>query len=741
MIKTFSTLLFCLYFQFLLAQNPGELFWKAAKTNDVKTLQELLEKGTDVDIKTIYGVTALMYAVDKENAEAVEFLLRNKANPNNKDSFYGMSIFSMSIYKGNQRIIKALIENGLDISTEDPLVMASRQGLAEIVQLLVEKGAPGTDKALINSIKNKDTSMVAYLLENIKFTEDVLGQAMITAVSLRDDPIISLLKNAGATLPEKKEDLKEITEGYQGIFKSKEENRIETLIRESKLTVSFNGGPAYGMERKTGETFHLTDYPEISLTFHFSGNKAYSVVVVQGLSSQQYTRIDDEGKLEAAPGDKEYFINPVGKVLKALNWPSFRGSNADGIADGQYPPLNFDGLKGINMRWKTYIPGLAHSSPVIWDNMIFLTTALSSDTASEYRVGLYGNVEPAKDVSSHIWKMYCIDRKTGKISWEKIAYEGIPRVKRHPKGTQANATPVTNGTYVVAIFGSEGMVCYDFKGKEIWRKDLGIWDAGWFFEEETQWGPASSPIIYGNTVIVQCDRSKGSFIAAFDLKTGKEVWKTMREEISSWATPTIYQGGKHDELIANGTKFIKGYDPRTGEELWRLAPSSEVTVGTPVVHEGLIFVSNGYAPVQPVYAIKPGGRGDISIADSLNSGGFIQWRLKRGGTYMPSLIAYKSYLYTVNNNGILNCYVASTGERKYRETLKDGHAFSASPVAADGKLYFTSEEKGILVVKAGPEFELIAINPVGEICMATPAISDGQIFVRGQKHLFCFGRK
>ncbi|MEI7663424.1 MAG: PQQ-binding-like beta-propeller repeat protein [Bacteroidota bacterium] len=314
-------------------------------------------------------------------------------------------------------------------------------------------------------------------------------------------------------------------------------------------------------------------------------------------------------------------------------------------------------------------------------------------------------------------------------------------MKRHVKGSQANATPVTDGKYVVALFGSEGLVCYDFEGSEQWRRDLGILDAGWFFNDDTQWGPASSPVICGSTVIVQCDRSKDSYIAAYDLKTGKEVWKTMRDEISSWGTPTLYHGKSRDELVTNGSRFIRGYNPATGEELWRLSPNSEITVGTPVFMDSLIFVTAGYPPVFPVYAIKAGARGNISIPDSLNSGEFVQWRIKRGGTYMPTPLAYNGFLYTLSNSGLLICYRGSTGEVQFKETIKGGGAFTASPVAADGKIFCTSEEHGVFVIRAAAEYELITNNPINEICMATPAISGGLIFIRGQHHLFCFGVK
>ncbi len=724
----------------LYAQDQNELFWKAAKANDLKTLKELIDKGIDVNVKTQYGATALMFATDKVHPEAVSLLLNNGANPNMKDLFYGSSPFIWAFDKGNVAIILDMINHDADISAEEPMMNAVYSNLPEVVSLLIEKGAPGADKALLGAVRNENEAMVSSILKNAKLDDTALSAAMVAATASKNEGIISSLQLAGAKLPEKLPVKGEVKESLIGTYKSKDESSIITNIKDDALTLSFNGSPEYTLVPATGTTFSFRDISGISISFEMVQDIPVSLTVIQGEEKTQFYKVPEK-LINDSLTKKEAYTDVNGQVIKPLNWPSFRGNQANGIADGQFPPLNFDAIKGTNLLWKTFIPGLSHSCPIIWNNRVFLTTALSSDTAAEYRVGLYGDIEPATDLSSHIWKMYCIDKKSGSILWEKKAYEGIPRVKRHPKSTQANSTPATNGEYVVAIFGSEGMICYDYKGNEKWRKDLGVLDAGWFFEEETQWGHASSPIIYGNTVIVQCDRSKDSYIAAYDLKTGNEVWKTNREEISSWGTPTICYGPTRDELITNATKFIRSYNPASGQELWRLAPNSEITVGTPIIMDNLIFISNGYAPLQPIYAIKPGGSGNISIADSLNSGEYIQWRTKKGGTYMPTPIGYSGYLYTLNNNGALSCYVAKTGERKYRETLKDGQAFTASPVAADGKLYFTSEEKGVIVVKAGPEFEQITINPVGEICMATPAISEGMIFIRGQHHLFCFGRK
>jgi outer membrane protein assembly factor BamB len=400
-------------------------------------------------------------------------------------------------------------------------------------------------------------------------------------------------------------------------------------------------------------------------------------------------------------------------------------------------PVKWDAEKSVNVLWKVQIPGLAHSSPVVWGNRVFITTAVSSNPKEETRFGLYGDVAPVKEESKHTWKVYCLDKQTGKILWERVAYEGLPKVKRHPKATHASSTPATDGKHVIALFGSEGLYCYDTNGKLQWKQDPGVLDAGWFYDPDYQWEYASSPIIYKNLVILQADIQKNSFIAAYDLKTGKQVWKTAREEIPSWGTPTVYEGKTRAELITNGTKAIRGYDPLTGKELWRLTPNSEITTPTPFVAHDLIFVTSGYAPIQPIYAIRPGANGDITLKDGQESSAAIAWSKKRGGPYMPTPVVYEDLLYTVSNSGVLTAYNARTGERVYQQRLADrGGAFTASPVAADGKIYLSSEDGEIFVVKAGPKHELLSVNPMGEVMMATPAISGDMLIVRGIKHVF-----
>lgn len=424
----------------------------------------------------------------------------------------------------------------------------------------------------------------------------------------------------------------------------------------------------------------------------------------------------------------------------AQDWPQFRGPSATGVVEGQTAATKWNVEKSENVRWKTEIPGLAHSSPIVWGNKVFVSTAVTTGAKDETRYGLYGDVAPVKDEPKHTWKIYALDKATGKILWEQTAYEGVPKVKRHPKSTHADSTPVTDGKYLVVLFGSHGLYAYDLNGKLKWKQDLGILDSGWFYDADYQWEHGSSPVIYRDLVIIQADVQKDSFIAAYDLKTGKLVWKTPREEISSWGSPTVYDSKTRPEVITNGSKAIRGYDPLTGKELWRLTPNSEVTTPTPFVANDLIYVTSGYAPIQPIYAIKPGASGDITLKDGKESSDAIAWSKQRGGPYMPTPVVYGDLLYTCSNQGVLAAYNAKTGERIYQERLGGkGGAFTASPVASDGKLYLSSEDGDVFVVKAGPKYELLSTNPVGEVMMATPAISGGLVIVRGLKHIFAFG--
>jgi hypothetical protein len=431
-----------------------------------------------------------------------------------------------------------------------------------------------------------------------------------------------------------------------------------------------------------------------------------------------------------------FMIAATGTTISGQNWPSFRGVNAAGVADGAPTAVKWDATSGQNVAWKTPVSGVAVSSPIVWGDRVFVSTAIGEDPKEGIKTGQYGDVEPITDTSKHTWHLISLDKKTGKVVWDRVAYEGVPKTKRHPKSSQASPTPVTNGRQVVVSFGSQGLYAYDFDGKELWKKDLGVLNAGWFFDPDYEWGVGSSPIIYKNTVIVQCDIQRGSFIAAFDTATGKEVWRTQRDEIPSWSTPTIFESNGKTELITQATNFTRGYDPDTGKELWRYSGNSEIAIPTPIVGPGFVVITNGYRGIQPIYALKQGATGDITLKGDDTKGANFAWSTKRGGPYIPTPVIYGDQLYVLQNSGVLASYKIATGEQIYQKRIGGtGGSFSASPVAADGKIYCSSEDGDVWVIKAGPEYAELSKNPMGEVLMATPAISDGLIIFRGLKNI------
>jgi outer membrane protein assembly factor BamB/protein tyrosine phosphatase (PTP) superfamily phosphohydrolase (DUF442 family) len=424
------------------------------------------------------------------------------------------------------------------------------------------------------------------------------------------------------------------------------------------------------------------------------------------------------------------------------SWPSFRGPNASGVAEGQNLPDQWNGKTGENILWHTPIPGLAHSSPVVWGNRIFVTSAVSSDPKASFKPGLYGDGDASTDRSAHRWMIYALDKQTGKIVWERAAYEGAPLEKRHIKATYANSTPVTDGRIVVSWFGSQGLYAYDVNGKPLWKVDLGRLDLGAYDIPSYEWGPASSPIIWKDLVILQCDTQADSFIIAFDANTGRAVWKTSRDEIPSWGTPTVASTSRGEELIANASNFIRGYDPRTGKELWRLGRSSKITAPTPIFADDMLVVVSGRGPERPIFVVKAGARGDLTLPEGKTSSDTVIWSRTGRGSYMPTPLIYNGILYVLGNSGTFDAYNLKTGDEIYRQRLPlIGSGFSASPIASDGKIYLSNEDGEILVVSAGEKFNHIGTNSMGELLMATPALSDGVMYVRSAQSLFAIGKK
>ncbi len=445
-------------------------------------------------------------------------------------------------------------------------------------------------------------------------------------------------------------------------------------------------------------------------------------------------------RIERTVADRKPLLQPKAGD-GAGSWPSFRGPGASGIAEKQGLPDTWDVKTGQNILWRTPIPGLAHSSPIVWGDRIFVTSAISSRPNATFRPGLYGDGDASDDRSRQRWVVYAIDKRTGKTLWERVAHDGEPLNKRHIKSTYASSTPATDGRIVVAWFGSQGVYAYDFDGTLRWKVDLGRVDMGAYDIPTFEWGPASSPIIWNGLVILQCDTQADSFVLALNADTGETVWKTERHELPSWGTPTVAMTSAGPELVTNASNFIRGYDARTGKELWKVGHSSKITAPTPVATDDLFVVASGRAPERPIFVIRAGARGDLTLQDGATRSSSIVWSRTARGSYMPTPLIYGGLLYVLANNGVFDAYQLRTGDEIYRQRLPQiGSGYSASPIAADGKIYLSSEDGEMLVVEAGPTFRHVATNSMGEPLMATPALSEGVMYVRSSRTLFAIGR-
>ncbi len=421
-------------------------------------------------------------------------------------------------------------------------------------------------------------------------------------------------------------------------------------------------------------------------------------------------------------------------------WPQFRGPFASGIMERSDPPVEWDIRTGKHILWKTPVPGLGHSCPVIWGDRLFLTTAISGTGKDSLKVGLYGDIDEVGDRSVHEFRVYCFDKHTGELIWERLAHRGIPRTERHTKSSHANPTPATDGNYLVAFFGSEGLYCYDFEGNLNWKKDFGKMNAGPYTDPEVEWGFASSPIVHEGRVILQCDFLGNGFISCLELKSGREIWRAERGEISTWSTPNLYRRGENRQVVVNGWKHIGGYDFDTGNPVWRLEEGGDAPVPTPVIANDLIYIHSAHGRYSPIFAIRPSATGDITLEKEQTSSEHIAWSISRGGAYMPTNLVVGRYLYNLRMNGNLTCYHALTGEEIYRERIPDALGITASGVTAAGRLYYSTEQGDVVVVKAGPGFEILSRNRLDDLIMATPAISEDRLYFRTSRYLVAIGK-
>ena len=703
--------------------SPNESLLEAARAGDTAGMVAALNRGASVDAKGRYDLTPLYVAATSGRLDAVKLLVARGANVNAEDSFYHARAAEMAMTNGHTAVTIFLLQSG---AKGDGLLLSAVQSNDEAM----------VKAALASDLTREGLQSASALAGRLQRTP--LSAMIKTALDARPEPAASAFAVNPATLPRYAGNYRDATSGFS----------LNVTVQNATLSAQAPGQPAFTLTPTAESVFRVAEV-NATLTFNGSQASAESITLSQAGQTLTLARVAAGAPpvaVAAAPPPPAPPVAPAAadkpRPAGPRNWPSFRGEANGGNGDGQRAVTEWDVATGKNIKWKTPIPGIANSSPIVWGNRVFVTTAISKAGDKTFRTGPYGDVKPVDDLSEHEWKVYSLDKATGKVLWEKTAFIGAPKTKRHPKASQANSTPATDGRRVVAAFGPVGVLAaWDFTGKELWRVDLGILDSGWFFDPGTQWGHSSSPIIYNNSVILQADMQKGSYIAAWDLETGKQLWKTPRtDEIPTWGTPLIARSASgRDELVTNGTK-IRGYDPATGKLLWTLGPNSEITVGSPVAGNGLVFVTGGYPPVRPIYAVRPGATGDISLPAGKDSSAAIAWSNTTEGTYIPTPIVYGGYLFMFNNNGIVTAFNPETGQRAFRGRVGMGGAFSTSPVAADGRLYFASEEGEIFVIAANPQLTQIAKNDMKEVVMATPAIADGLIILRTIGHVYGIGQ-
>lgn len=438
---------------------------------------------------------------------------------------------------------------------------------------------------------------------------------------------------------------------------------------------------------------------------------------------------------QSQPADLNSEEEMFNSIQTNQQWPSYRGYFASGFIDGANLPDSFNIESSYNVKWDIEIPGLGLSCPVIWDDRVYITTAISSEDSEGYKTGLYGDIAPVEDSSEHRWMVYCIDKNSGEIIWEREACKGIPQVKRHPKSSHANTTVATDGTNVVVFFGSEGLYCYHQDGSLQWKRDLGFINSAWNVVESAEWEFSSSPVIFRDRVIIQADALNTAFVAVLDLNSGKTLWRKEREEIPGWCTPNVYFDGENPRVVVNGYKHRGGYDLDTGTEVWKMNGGGDIPIPTPIIWNDLIFFNSAHGRHAPLMAIRNDASGTLTYpANDTLSMGPVAWFQDRGGAYMSSVMVYDGLLYRMRWNGNLACLQPETGEILYEQTVHPS-SFVASPVAADGKIYLVSETGDVYIIQAGREYKMLKKIPLGEVSLVTPGITPGMIIFRTASRL------
>lgn len=420
----------------------------------------------------------------------------------------------------------------------------------------------------------------------------------------------------------------------------------------------------------------------------------------------------------------------LGPVAYADDWPQFRGPAGTGVVTGKrFPPAAWSPKE--NVAWRYEVPGQGWSCPIVVGGKVFVTSCVSDEKVAAPKTGYYAPKDTKTHAGEHRWLVLCLDAATGKVLWVRVAHKGQPKHPIHVKASYASETPVSDGERVYAYFGNVGLFCYDLNGTQKWTRS---WDV---MPTQLGWGTGASPVLHKDRLYIVNDNEKESFLVALDTLTGKEVWKVDRDEKSNWATPFIWQSGQRTEIVTCGKGKVRSYDME-GKLLWQMGGMSSICVPCPVLAGELLIISSGYefGRPRPVFAVRPGAKGDITLKEGETGNDFIAWYREPAGAYHPTPLVLGDHLHVLYSTGSLSCFEVKTGKPVYEKQRLTG-SFTASPWSYDGKIFCLSEEGTTYVVNAGSEFELLGKNVLGEVALATPAVADGRLFLRTSEALYC----
>ncbi|HVS66172.1 MAG TPA: PQQ-binding-like beta-propeller repeat protein [Thermoanaerobaculia bacterium] len=693
----------------LAASDSAEALRAAARQGDLATIQRLHREGTPLDAADRWGKTALAFAAAEGHAEAVRWLLEQGADPNLRESFFGGAALDSALMEGHTEIAASLLGAGADQRAQ-VFDLAARRDELDLARAAAEGGPV--------SVSEKQE-----LVERHGGRGGEWKTLLDRLATVPDPPPPSYSREQLAT--------------FTGDFEGWENDALAVVeLSADRLSLRLDDADPVALEPAGEQLFQGAG--GVSVAFFGRAGTVEGLRVARSGTAPVTLRRSVADPVADAARRVRAEAAASDPARRTVNWPGFRGDNGDGIGDGEAAPVSWNLETGEGVAWKADLPGLANSSPVIWNERVFVTSAVAEGGSVALETGLTGAGTEVEEATEHRWLVLAFDKRTGEKLWETEVGRGVPLTRRHFKATQANSTPATDGQHLVVIFPTAGLACLGLDGEIHWKHELGGLNAGGFNDPTLQWGYASSPTIFEDRVIVQVDVHDGPYLAAWELETGELLWKTERPEVApSWSTPAVWETPAGTQIVTNAS-LIHGYDPSDGRELWSLGPSSVQVVSMPVIGDGVVYVGAGYPPAKPIYAVKPTIRGDVEVEPG-EPHAALAWSQERGGAYMPTPLLYRGLLYVVHHNGRLVAYEASSGDAVYKARFSRAGTFTNSPIAVDGRIYTGTEEGLLYVVEAGPEYRELAVHDFGEPLMATPAVSEGVLYVRTPSKLWALG--